>query len=194
MLSDLNSKWYSCVYLCSRYKMSGTLPLLSLRISDDKLRSILGLIYSIPLPKSTGPSPGSHQAPVLKVRKNILSKILKFKKLCSYNVYTWIKMRQKHNNNEIQKYVLASVVLILVSFHPQIKSTPQLTPRKFLNLPDQRSSLMFESCDAISITSLGTNPDFTCLIQTHIVIIHDKKIFLHVQGYISLLHFLKCVC
>lgn len=74
---------------------------------------------------------------------------------------------------EIQKYVLASVVLILVSFSPQIKSTPQLTPRKFLNLPDQRSSLMFESCDAISITSLGTNSDFTCLISTHIMIIQD---------------------
>eukprot|EP00066_Takifugu_rubripes_P024587 XP_011613853.1 PREDICTED: vacuolar protein sorting-associated protein 13A [Takifugu rubripes] len=90
----------------AKYKMSGTLPLLSLRISDDKLRSILGLIYSIPLPKSSGPSPGSLQAPVLK-----------------------------------------------------LKSTPQLTPRKFLNLPDQRSSLMFESCDAISITSLGSEED-----------------------------------
>lgn len=49
--------------------MSGTLPLLSLRISDDKLRSVLGLIDSIPLPKSTGPAPGALQAPVLKVRE-----------------------------------------------------------------------------------------------------------------------------
>lgn len=83
---------------------------------------------------------------------------------------------------EIQKHVLASMVLILVFFSPQIKSTPQLTPRKFLNLPDQRSSLMFESCDAISITSLGTNSDFTGLISTHIMIIRTnklKKIFLH---------------
>lgn len=57
-----------CVYLCSRYKMSGTLPLLSLRISDDKLRSVLGLIDSIPLPKSTDPAPGTLPVPVLKVR------------------------------------------------------------------------------------------------------------------------------
>lgn len=52
--------------------MSGTLPLLSLRISDDKLRSVLGLIDSIPLPKSTGPAPGTLQGPVLKVRKILL--------------------------------------------------------------------------------------------------------------------------
>lgn len=77
---------------------------------------------------------------------------------------------------EIQKCILARVVLILVSFSPQLKSTPQLTPRKFLNLPDQRSSLMFESCDAISITSLGTNSDFTCLISTHIMIIRTKNL------------------
>lgn len=57
-----------CIYLRSRYKMSGTLPLLSLRISDDKLRSVLELVDSIPLPKSTAPAPGT-QAPVLKVRK-----------------------------------------------------------------------------------------------------------------------------
>lgn len=36
----------------SRYKMSGELPLLSLRISDDKFRNVLGLVESIPLPKS----------------------------------------------------------------------------------------------------------------------------------------------
>lgn len=65
-----------CVYLCSRYKMSGTLPLLSLRISDDKLRSVLGLIDSIPLPKSTDPAPGNHQAPVLKVRKYCFFKLV----------------------------------------------------------------------------------------------------------------------
>lgn len=57
--------------------MSGTLPLLSLRISDDKLRSILGLIYSIPLPKSTSPASGSAQAPVLKVRKIFRAKLEK---------------------------------------------------------------------------------------------------------------------
>lgn len=32
--------------------MSGQLPLLSLRISDNKLRSVLELVHSIPLPKS----------------------------------------------------------------------------------------------------------------------------------------------
>ncbi|TKS78631.1 Vacuolar protein sorting-associated protein 13A [Collichthys lucidus] len=36
----------------ARYKMSGELPLLSLRISDDKLRSVLELVESIPLPES----------------------------------------------------------------------------------------------------------------------------------------------
>lgn len=69
-----------CVYLCSRYKMSGTLPLLSLRISDDKLRSVLGLLDSIPLPKSTGPASGTLQAPVLKVRKILLLEIWKMNK------------------------------------------------------------------------------------------------------------------
>lgn len=60
--------------------MSGTLPLLSLRISDDKLRSVLGLIDSIPLPKSTGPPPGSLQAPVLKVRKILFLQMWKINK------------------------------------------------------------------------------------------------------------------
>lgn len=32
--------------------MSGELPLLSLRISDDKLRSVVALVESIPLPES----------------------------------------------------------------------------------------------------------------------------------------------
>uniref|UniRef100_A0A3Q1IKG5 Uncharacterized protein n=1 Tax=Anabas testudineus TaxID=64144 RepID=A0A3Q1IKG5_ANATE len=36
----------------AKYKMSGELPLLSLRISDDKLRSVLALVESIPLPES----------------------------------------------------------------------------------------------------------------------------------------------
>uniref|UniRef100_A0A3P8WHN6 Vacuolar protein sorting 13 homolog A n=1 Tax=Cynoglossus semilaevis TaxID=244447 RepID=A0A3P8WHN6_CYNSE len=36
----------------AKYKMSGQLPLLSLRISDNKLRSVLELVHSIPLPKS----------------------------------------------------------------------------------------------------------------------------------------------
>lgn len=49
----------------------------------------------------------------------------------------------------------ASVPHVLVFFPPQPKLTPQLTPRRPLNLADQRSSLMFESCETISITSLG---------------------------------------
>uniref|UniRef100_A0A8C5DBC6 Vacuolar protein sorting 13 homolog A n=1 Tax=Gouania willdenowi TaxID=441366 RepID=A0A8C5DBC6_GOUWI len=36
----------------AKYKISGELPLLSLRISDQKLRSVLELVDSIPLPKS----------------------------------------------------------------------------------------------------------------------------------------------
>ncbi|XP_023259065.1 vacuolar protein sorting-associated protein 13A isoform X2 [Seriola lalandi dorsalis] len=90
----------------AKYKMSGELPLLSLRISDDKLRSVLELVESIPLPESRpaarGPSSTS-------------------------------KTKQ--------------------SF------TPQLTPRRPLNLADQRSSLIFESCETISITSLGSEED-----------------------------------
>lgn len=80
--------------------------------------------------------------------------------------------------NEQSQYfhILARVVQIPVLFSPQIKSTPQLTPRKFLNLPDQRSSLMFESCDAISITSLGNNFVYTCLSSTHIMIIQKKTL------------------
>uniref|UniRef100_A0A8C4FH35 Vacuolar protein sorting 13 homolog A n=1 Tax=Dicentrarchus labrax TaxID=13489 RepID=A0A8C4FH35_DICLA len=73
---------FICRFFSPMYKMSGELPLLSLRISDDKLRSVLELVESIPLPESR-PAPKSF--------------------------------------------------------------TPQLTPRRPLNLTDQRSSLMFES-------------------------------------------------
>uniref|UniRef100_A0A8B9KS96 Vacuolar protein sorting 13 homolog A n=1 Tax=Astyanax mexicanus TaxID=7994 RepID=A0A8B9KS96_ASTMX len=38
-----------------KFKMSGELPLLSLRISDDKVRGVLELIDSIPLPESRPP-------------------------------------------------------------------------------------------------------------------------------------------
>ncbi|XP_015828201.3 intermembrane lipid transfer protein VPS13A isoform X1 [Nothobranchius furzeri] len=88
-----------------KYKMSGKLPLLSLRISDTKLRSVLELVESIPLPESK-PAARNTSAP---------------------------KTRQ--------------------SF------TPQLTPRRPLNLADQRSSLMFESCETVSISSLGSEDD-----------------------------------
>ncbi|AWP07199.1 putative vacuolar protein sorting-associated protein 13A [Scophthalmus maximus] len=91
----------------AKYKMFGELPLLSLRISDVKLRSVLELVESIPLPesrpaaRSTGPS----------------------------------------------------------STPKPKQFTPQLTPRRHLNLADQRSSLIFESCETISITSLGSEED-----------------------------------
>ncbi|XP_062274089.1 vacuolar protein sorting-associated protein 13A isoform X2 [Scomber scombrus] len=90
----------------AKYKISGELPLLSLRISDNKLRSVLELVDSIPLPESKPRSAGP-------------SSIQKSKQ----------------------------------SF------TPQLTPRRPLNLADQRSSLIFESCETISITSLGSEED-----------------------------------
>ncbi|XP_047447117.1 vacuolar protein sorting-associated protein 13A isoform X3 [Mugil cephalus] len=89
----------------AKYKMSGELPLLSLRISDNKLRSVLELVDSIPLPESRPAARGQSSG----------------------------KGKQ--------------------SF------TPQLTPRRPLNLADQRSSLMFESCETISITSLGSEED-----------------------------------
>lgn len=46
---------------------------------------------------------------------------------------------------------------MFVLFPPQPRQsfTPQLTPRRPLNLADQRASLIFESCETISITSLG---------------------------------------
>ncbi|TNN62598.1 Vacuolar protein sorting-associated protein 13A [Liparis tanakae] len=87
----------------AKYKMSGELPLLSLRISDVKLRNVLQLVESIPLPES---KPVSSSTP-----------------------------------------------------KPKQSFTPQLTPRRPLNLADQRSSLMFESCETISITSLGSEED-----------------------------------
>uniref|UniRef100_A0A3B4VHW4 Vacuolar protein sorting 13 homolog A n=1 Tax=Seriola dumerili TaxID=41447 RepID=A0A3B4VHW4_SERDU len=76
----------------AKYKMSGELPLLSLRISDDKLRSVLELVESIPLPESRPAARGP-----------------------------------------------SSTSKARTSF------TPQLTPRRPLNLADQRSSLIFES-------------------------------------------------
>uniref|UniRef100_A0A671VJ10 Vacuolar protein sorting 13 homolog A n=1 Tax=Sparus aurata TaxID=8175 RepID=A0A671VJ10_SPAAU len=77
----------------AKYKMSGELPLLSLRISDDKLRSVLELVESIPLPESRPAAQGAASS--------------------------------------------------------SAKFTPQLTPRRPLNLADQRSSLIFESCETI---------------------------------------------
>ncbi|KAM7416667.1 hypothetical protein PAMA_018632 [Pampus argenteus] len=91
----------------AKYKISGELPLLSLRISDDKLRSVLQLVDSIPLPESK-PARGTGASSTPK---------------------------------------------------PKQSFTPQLTPRRPLNLADQRTSLIFESCETLSITSLGSEED-----------------------------------
>lgn len=48
--------------------MSGELPLLSLRISDDKLRSVLELVDSIPLPESRPAAHGTAPSASTKVR------------------------------------------------------------------------------------------------------------------------------
>ncbi|XP_062237859.1 vacuolar protein sorting-associated protein 13A isoform X1 [Platichthys flesus] len=95
-------------YRMAKYKMSGELPLLSLCISDVKLRSVLELVDSIPLPESrpAGRSTGAPSTP-----------------------------------------------------KPKPLYTPKLTPRRPLNLADQRSSLIFESCETISISSLGSEED-----------------------------------
>ncbi|XP_033475720.2 intermembrane lipid transfer protein VPS13A isoform X1 [Epinephelus lanceolatus] len=92
----------------AKYKMSGELPLLSLRISDVKLRNVLELVESIPLPESRPAAQGSAPSSTSKPRQSF---------------------------------------------------TPQLTPRRPPNLADQRSSVIFESCETISITSLGSEED-----------------------------------
>uniref|UniRef100_A0A669F4A6 Vacuolar protein sorting 13 homolog A n=1 Tax=Oreochromis niloticus TaxID=8128 RepID=A0A669F4A6_ORENI len=51
-----------------KYKMSGELPLLSLRISDVKLRSVLELVDSIPLPESKPAARGNAPSSTPKVR------------------------------------------------------------------------------------------------------------------------------
>ncbi|CAL8297150.1 unnamed protein product [Gadus morhua 'NCC'] len=89
----------------AKFKISGELPLLSLRISDDRVRGVLELVDSIPLPESRA-------AP----RSTTTSK-------------------------------------------PRQSYTPQLTPRRPPAVADLRSSLLFESCETISITSLGSEED-----------------------------------
>lgn len=109
--------------------MSGELPLLSLRISDDKLRRVLALLESIPLPENRSAA-----------RTNTSS---------STKVSTSIAVGRNNKNVRICTFTYF--------FPPQPKQsfTPQLTPRRPLNLADQRSSIIFESCETISITSLG---------------------------------------
>ncbi|XP_051924393.1 vacuolar protein sorting-associated protein 13A isoform X1 [Hippocampus zosterae] len=91
----------------AKYKLSGELPLLSLRISDVKLRSVLELVDSIPLPQTNSALANTGVPP--------LSKPKQF--------------------------------------------TPQLSTRRHLQLTDKRSSLIFESCETISISSLGSEED-----------------------------------
>ncbi|KAG7265616.1 hypothetical protein CRUP_015738 [Coryphaenoides rupestris] len=88
----------------AKFKFSGSLPRLSLRISDVTVRGVLELIESIPLPESR-PAPHSTAA------------------------------------SKRQSY------------------TPQLTPRRPPNVADLRSSLLFDSCETISITSVGSEED-----------------------------------
>lgn len=38
-------------YVCSRFKVSGELPLMHIKVSDQKIRNILDLVNSIPLPR-----------------------------------------------------------------------------------------------------------------------------------------------
>uniref|UniRef100_A0A668ANF6 Vacuolar protein sorting 13 homolog A n=1 Tax=Myripristis murdjan TaxID=586833 RepID=A0A668ANF6_9TELE len=55
----------------AKFKISGELPLLSLRISDDKVRGVLALIESIPLPESR-PAPrsaGPHSTPKVRLAR-----------------------------------------------------------------------------------------------------------------------------
>ncbi|KAM3849865.1 intermembrane lipid transfer protein VPS13A-like, partial [Diretmus argenteus] len=94
-------------YRMAKFKISGELRLLSLRISDDKVRGVLELIESIPLPESR-PAP---------------------------------RGTASHSTPRPKQY------------------TPQLTPRKPPNVADLRSSLMFDSCETISVTSWGSEED-----------------------------------
>ncbi|XP_061789259.1 intermembrane lipid transfer protein VPS13A isoform X1 [Nerophis lumbriciformis] len=84
----------------AKYKISGELPLLSLRISDIKLRNILELIDSIPMPD---------------------------------------KKPAAQNATKTKQY------------------TPQLAPRR--PRTEQHSSLLLDSCETMSITSLGSEED-----------------------------------
>lgn len=70
------------LHVFSRYKMSGELPLLSLRISDVKLRSVLELVDSIPLPESRPAPRGQTSTPKVRTpgrfqdeQSNMISKL-----------------------------------------------------------------------------------------------------------------------
>ncbi|XP_057687082.1 vacuolar protein sorting-associated protein 13A isoform X2 [Corythoichthys intestinalis] len=90
----------------AKFKLSGKLPLLSLRISDVKLRNVLELVDSIPFPQSS-PVPRNGGVPPT----------------------------------------------------AKPKQFSQQSTRRRLQLADQRSSLIFESCETLSLTSLGSEED-----------------------------------
>lgn len=54
--------------LCFRFKVSGELPLLHVKISDQKIHGVVDLVHSIPLPSTdSAPSPSRdkvHRVPV----------------------------------------------------------------------------------------------------------------------------------
>lgn len=66
----LSSHFLYCTYIeicfCYRFKVSGELPLLHVKISDQKIQGVLGLVDSIPLPQSSSTPPST---PTVKVRK-----------------------------------------------------------------------------------------------------------------------------
>lgn len=52
--------------VCSRFKVSGELPLLHVKISDQKIHSLLELVDSIPLPNmGSSPSTPTEKVPVV---------------------------------------------------------------------------------------------------------------------------------
>lgn len=70
--------------------MSGELPLLSLRISDDKLRSVLELVESIPLPESRPAAQGAASSSVkVKTAGSFLD--FDFLKCGSCRRFVWIR-------------------------------------------------------------------------------------------------------
>lgn len=60
---------HTCTNSCflSRFKVSGELPLLHVKISDQKIQGVLELVDSIPLPQTTSTPPNT---PTEKVRKH----------------------------------------------------------------------------------------------------------------------------
>lgn len=59
---------YTQIYYCYRFKVSGELPLLHVKISDHKIQGVLGLVDSIPLPQSSSSPPTT---PTEKVRETL---------------------------------------------------------------------------------------------------------------------------